>query len=167
MSMPIRFACDGCGKAFSVKDDLAGKKGKCTACGAAMMIPMASVFVANLTPAPMPAPAFHAAPPANVQVVVGPQQPQDAGLPANGLGVAGVVIGGLCLAIAWIPLLNILVIPGTFLGGLLALVGLIVAVSSKRTGVGFPVAGMGLNVIAVTLMVVTNIVAAGALGALK
>ncbi|HTU18694.1 MAG TPA: SHOCT domain-containing protein [Gemmataceae bacterium] len=37
----IDFNCPGCGKAFSVKDDFAGKKTKCQKCGARMMIPSA------------------------------------------------------------------------------------------------------------------------------
>ena len=37
--MSISFACDSCGKAFTVDDKFAGKKGKCKQCGATMQIP--------------------------------------------------------------------------------------------------------------------------------
>jgi DNA-directed RNA polymerase subunit RPC12/RpoP len=35
----IEFSCHSCGKEFSVKDELAGKKGKCAACGEAIVVP--------------------------------------------------------------------------------------------------------------------------------
>jgi ubiquitin-protein ligase/transcription elongation factor Elf1 len=35
----ITFSCDKCGKAFSVDDKLAGRKGKCKACGAPIEVP--------------------------------------------------------------------------------------------------------------------------------
>ena len=37
--MGISFRCPACGKAFSVGDDLAGKKAKCMLCGGMMVVP--------------------------------------------------------------------------------------------------------------------------------
>ena len=37
--MAIRVNCAGCGKAFRVKDELAGKQGKCPACGHMLVVP--------------------------------------------------------------------------------------------------------------------------------
>src|SRR5688572_27988928 len=45
--MPIAFACTGCGKSFKVKDELAGRKAKCS-CGQVVTVPI---------PKPEPAPA--------------------------------------------------------------------------------------------------------------
>src|SRR5580698_1106631 len=39
--MPIAFNC-ACGKSFSVKEEFAGKKTKCPACGAALIVPAVS-----------------------------------------------------------------------------------------------------------------------------
>lgn len=39
-AMAITFAC-GCGKSFSVADELAGKRVKCTACAAVLVVPAA------------------------------------------------------------------------------------------------------------------------------
>src|SRR6185437_6872201 len=36
--MSIEFSC-ACGKRFKVRDELAGKRGKCTGCGKAVLIP--------------------------------------------------------------------------------------------------------------------------------
>src|SRR4051812_32347432 len=38
--MAIDFACPDCGKAFSVKDELAGVRGRCTGCGQTFRVPM-------------------------------------------------------------------------------------------------------------------------------
>jgi hypothetical protein len=38
--MTIKICCMGCGKRYAVKDELAGKKAKCTACGTAIPIPL-------------------------------------------------------------------------------------------------------------------------------
>ena len=37
--MPITVTCEGCGKKLRVKDELAGRKGKCPACGTVLVIP--------------------------------------------------------------------------------------------------------------------------------
>ena len=37
--MPITVTCEGCGKTLKVKEELAGKRGKCPACGALLTIP--------------------------------------------------------------------------------------------------------------------------------
>jgi hypothetical protein len=37
--MPIAFVCPRCGKSYSVDDSLAGRKGRCAACGRAMTVP--------------------------------------------------------------------------------------------------------------------------------
>lgn len=39
--MSIVFSCE-CGKMFSVKDELAGQRGKCTACGSVITVPLVS-----------------------------------------------------------------------------------------------------------------------------
>lgn len=41
--MPIAFACT-CGKGFQVKDEFAGKRTKCPACGAALTVPTAQAL---------------------------------------------------------------------------------------------------------------------------
>src|SRR5437879_4956590 len=52
--MPIPVTC-ACGKRFAAKDELAGKRLKCPACGGAIAIPQPPA--ATKAPAPQPAPA--------------------------------------------------------------------------------------------------------------
>jgi hypothetical protein len=72
------------------------------------------------------------------------QQPQQGPVKgASGLGIASLVCGLVALCVAWVPfcgLIPALVLSG--IGGILGLVGLITATSDKRTGVGFPIAGI-------------------------
>jgi hypothetical protein len=72
------------------------------------------------------------------------QQPQNGLVKgANALGLASFICGIVSLCVAWVPfcgLIPALVLGG--IGGVLGLVGLIAAKSDKRTGVGFPIAGM-------------------------
>ena len=37
--MAIRFCCRGCGKAYTVKDEMAGKRAKCRKCGITLIVP--------------------------------------------------------------------------------------------------------------------------------
>ena len=39
--MPIPVQCQNCGKSMKVKDDMAGKRGKCPQCGSVIEVPMA------------------------------------------------------------------------------------------------------------------------------
>ena len=151
----ISFACQQCGKPFTVSDDLAGKTGRCKQCGSVMRIPARQAepiraetprVLAEVAVPPVAVPAQ------NVQVVVNQQERKS----ANGLGVAGVVLGAIALSGAWIPFLGLLAIPAILLGGILSAVGLLVANSSKRTGVGWPLSGLGLNAAALLILVAIN-----------
>jgi len=42
VAMPITVKCEACGKTLKVKDELAGKRGKCPGCGAVVHVPEAS-----------------------------------------------------------------------------------------------------------------------------
>jgi hypothetical protein len=81
---------------------------------------------------------------------------QEGGKPADGLGVAGVVLGILSALVCWIPVLNIVVIPVVVIGGVLSLVGLFVALGNSRSGAGWPFMGLGLNIFAFVVMLVVN-----------
>src|SRR5213080_944712 len=50
--MPISVTCDGCGKSLKVKDEWAGKRGKCPTCGKTFAIPAAgAAMMAGAAPA--------------------------------------------------------------------------------------------------------------------
>ncbi len=53
--MPITVTCGGCGKTFNVKDEWAGRAGKCPGCGARITVPGAA-FRAQAAPTAPPGP---------------------------------------------------------------------------------------------------------------
>jgi len=61
--MAIKFACPHCGKRFTAKDEQAGKRAKCSACGEVTRIPSQPTREADDSPTPPPVPP--AAPPAD------------------------------------------------------------------------------------------------------
>lgn len=71
--MSIKFSCE-CGKSLSVRDEHAGKKVRCPACGQPTRVPdQESIsLAAEPTPEPMPGPDFGAAPAAPASSVVLP-----------------------------------------------------------------------------------------------
>lgn len=171
--MAIEFDCENCGKHFTVKDGMAGRTGKCTACGTQMKIPYPVEVVAAPVPSPMaarpvfppPQPAYpqpYPQPPANVQVVI--NQPQQ-GKSANGLGVAAVILGILALLVCWLPLVSVLAVPLILLGGLFGIIGLIVALGNGRSGSSWPLVGIGLNALAMVVLIVANVLFFGAAAA--
>jgi dienelactone hydrolase len=61
--MAISFECEGCGKAYSVRDELAGQTGQCKQCGHQMIIPLEPDEVENWIDAPEALPQDRATPP--------------------------------------------------------------------------------------------------------
>ncbi|MBM4038840.1 MAG: hypothetical protein FJ290_10025 [Planctomycetes bacterium] len=100
--MPIPVTCGGCGKTFNVKDDWAGRAGKCPGCGGRITVPGPAPQMAEpaaTPPPPVPpqsqAPPPYAAPPVAPQGYAPPpaRRPRPGGLTA--LAVLNFVFGGL------------------------------------------------------------------------
>ena len=167
--MPIQFACLNCGKSFSVKDELAGKKGKCSACGTPMQVPILATqySIPEYSPparpaeaprvgAPIASPAPAAAPTTVVNVAVGVAMPPERKR-AGGVGIASFVLGLVALLLCWIPLLNLVALPLILIGGLLAVAGIALSLIGRRSGIAWPAIGGVLNAVAFAgFLVVTS-----------
>ena len=102
-----------------------------------------------------PAPVSYASP-----VIVNSQQ---AATSVSGFGIASLVLGILTLLIAWIPLVGIFSIPVAAIGFILGLVGMIISLDARRSGVGMPIAGMVTCAISIVLVfVITGVFAVAA-----
>ena len=160
----IGFACEKCGKEFTVTDDKAGKKGRCKQCGSVMEIPSPAFELEEPEPVTRPmaravqqAPQIQVTPThQNVQVVV--HQPDKS---ANALGVAGVIIGILALMGCWIPFIELITIPLAMISGLLSLVGFFVARSSNQSGTGWPIGGVVANAASIMIALFMSFALAG------
>lgn len=106
--------------------------------------------------APLPAPAAAAVAP--VPQIVQVMMPAASGKSVSGLGIAALVLGiigtvAFCVPFVSLPLAGI----GLVLGG----VGLLVAITGKRHGLAFPIAGVILSIVP---FVIWGVVAAGVVG---
>ena len=72
---------------------------------------------------------------------------------AHSLGIASVILGILAFLICWIPLIGLLGIPLSGLGLLLGIVGLLLAIFRRGHGIGFPIAGAAISLLAIVITV--------------
>ena len=79
----------------------------------------------------------------------------------SSLGIASLILGILALAICWIPILGVLGMPMSGLGLLLGIVGFIIALIRKGSGIGFPIAGSLVSAIALIVAIAVNAAVAG------
>jgi len=150
---------------MKVKDEAAGRKGKCTKCGESvrvpnestvtdpheLQVPAAPELVVVAAPREDSFPAI--APVANVQVNV--QQSKA----SHSLGIASLVLGILSLFVCWLPFI------GTSLAGLgflLGASGLVMAVLRKGTGIGYSIAGTAVSGVALLIGGIWTVAFSGA-----
>ncbi len=178
--MPIAVACPSCGARFNAPDGFAGRKISCTTCKLPLRVPT--------KPGAPPVPAVYEEPDPPVQTVPsapprtrGPRQPDRVVelLPAHraeeteasppsaafsiALGIAALVLGVVAFGLSWIPLIGVFTTALSGLGLLLALVGGLVAIARRGRGVGFPIAGAAVNLLALAVAVGVTLVLHGAL----
>lgn len=67
------------------------------------------------------------------------------------LGIIAIVIGVLAMLVGWVPFLGLLAIPIAAIGLLLAIAGLIIALVKRLQGIGMPILGGAICVVAVVL----------------
>jgi hypothetical protein len=163
----IRFACPACKAPIAVADDIAGKRGKCKHCGAAIEVPQApSAAVA-------PRPSVAASPTSPVDFSDRPQNayagpnvyatsPAPESKAVHSLGIASMVLGILSFFTCWVPFAG-LIFSG--LGLLLGLAGLGMSIARKGAGIGYGIAGtavclVGLGMGAIFMLFVSGVMAA-------
>ena len=150
----IQFDCPHCRKTLRVKDEFAGKRGKCPHCQNVADVPAQSIPPCVPAEAPLDASAptgavAASAPAAAVQPT--PPVPVPAARPvtargASGLGIAALVLGILGIVFCWFPPLGLSL---AFIGLILAAVGLILSTTERKSGVGMPIAGLVVSFVAV------------------
>jgi len=123
MSTEAKCSCQFCNGHISFPAEMAGQMVACPHCGLETKL-----FIPNVTKAPANNPLQNV----SVEIKRG----------VSPFGIASLVLGVIACIFCWIPLLGLLVIPLAFIGLLLAIVGLIMAGVSKKTGFAFPVSGL-------------------------
>ncbi len=80
----------------------------------------------------------------------------------SSLGIAALVLGVLAFLFCWVPLLGAITLPLSGLGALLGIIGIIIALTRKGAGIGFPIAGTAVSVLALVIaLVMTSAMVAG------
>lgn len=154
----IEFTCEYCGFEMKIKDSFAGKKGKCPRCNRVLLVPGQELEERAVTEHDEP--KQQAAGPSRIQAApLSPDpaagsyleraNPPTANLnvnlsgvkSTNGLGIASLVLGILAALICWIPVLGLFGIPLAGLGLLFGIIGFLIALIGRKSGVGMPVSG--------------------------
>jgi hypothetical protein len=71
----------------------------------------------------------------------------------NAMGVTATVLGGLALALCWIPYINVVSILLGGIGLVLALGGLLMGLVDRKSGLGSPITGLFLSVLSVAVAI--------------
>ncbi len=178
----IEFQCLGCGKQLKVKDEVAGKKGKCPKCGAVLLVPSSNIEMLNNESVDV-AEHFDSQPVSRVHQsnqALSPQQPQlehghvqqapsvNVHMPkrTSSLGVVSLILGIVALLFCWVPILGLLSLPLSILGVLLAGIGLLVALTRRGAGIGWPIGGGVVSGLALVVALIQVVFIGGAIEAI-
>lgn len=66
----------------------------------------------------------------------------------SAFGIGSVVAGGLAFLICWVPFVGVITLPVSAIGVLLAVVGMLLSLTKKDTGLGLPIAGLVVSGVA-------------------
>lgn len=144
--MPQTVTCPQCAQRLNIPDSFLSSRAKCPKCGGAIDVPSPS---SATDPASTAVREERATSFAATQT----QKPEASGV-SLGLGIAALVIGLLAFVLALIPCLGMFVaVPLGALGVTLAIVGAAIAFSRQGAGIGFPIAGGVVNVVAIIIAV--------------
>ena len=148
----IHFNCPTCEKSYRVEDRYAGQSTHCKQCGETIRVP-AGVTGRDADSIPAPRVA------ATVAVPVGPvpqaQRPSTSG--AKNMGLAALVLGSIALLASWVPLVGCISLPFAGIGLLLAIIGGIMALTSNGRGIAFPIAGGGVCLLSIGVVIVVSV----------
>ena len=142
----LHFHC-ACGTEIAAPEEYEGRAVTCPNCALAVVArregaPVGPPAAPAYVPVPPPVPAS----PLGYATVVGEAQyGAGQGRRANGLGIAALVLGLVAMLFTWIPFCGLVpTLIFAVIGGILGVVGLIAALSDRRTGIAFPVAGLAV-----------------------
>jgi len=171
----IEFACTSCGKQLKVKDEAAGKKGKCPQCGNMVEVPSAETEV-NLAEIDAPiqpvrrqqAPPVVQPPPLERgHVAQAPSVNVHMPKRSSSLGIVSLILGVVAFLICWIPLIGVVSIPVSALGVLLAAIGLLAALVRRGSGIGWPIGGGAVSGLALAIGIAQVAALGGAAEAIR
>jgi hypothetical protein len=168
--MSIAVACPSCGSKLKVLDKYAGQRIKCPDCGKPLSVPEASLeenvkaFITTEPPSLRDAVARKNASRSEddygEELEDRRQRSGDSGrlqptvhvsIASHSLGIASLVLGVLAFVFSVIPCFGIVSLPVSGLGLLLGVAGGVVCFMRKGSGIGYPIAGAPVNLLALVI----------------
>lgn len=153
----IKVNCPNCSKQFNVKDEAAGDRGRCPSCRTIFQIPMLEdepeklndldtlAEVAQKTKRRPRLERGHvrSSPSINVNM---PKR-------SSSLGIVSLIMGCVGFFFCWIPFIGIISIPLSGIGLILAVIGFVVALGRRGSGIGWPIGGGSVSLIALMVAI--------------
>jgi hypothetical protein len=168
--MSISVVCPKCSNKLKAGDSLAGRTVKCPKCAERFAVPAAHFAggdgpLASVKATPRSSATVREPKPfqnsdreedddreggADVrpQRPVERQEPAKSSMVSHSLGIAALVLGIVSLVISFIPCVGVIGIPLSVLGLLMSAIGSVIAITRKGSGIGFPIAGGAINLLA-------------------
>jgi hypothetical protein len=160
--MPITVSCPSCNTTLRAPNNAAGRKVKCPKCATPFDVPAAGAAPV-MAVAPVP-PSRPAPPPPREDYEDYEEEPAPRRRHASadssavglqsGLGIASMCVGIIGLVFAFIPCMIWFSLPLSGVGLVLGVVGLIVALTRDKQGLGFPIAGSSVSGAAILISVI-------------
>lgn len=163
--MAVTVVCPACGGKLSAPSQLLGRMAKCPQCGQAVKVAPSKESTAE-PPRPVPSRKPRSLPSEPddeaAEIVIRrssgrEERTDDSEAPspglriAYGLGIPSVVLGILAFSFSWIPRVGLLGLPLSGLGLLLGIAGLVIAITHRGRGIGFPIAGSAVSFVALVI----------------
>jgi predicted Zn finger-like uncharacterized protein len=160
--LPVAVHCPSCAARINVSDTMLGRDVKCPKCGQPFRTPDAQQAVRPDRPPPLPTPQVHPdrtiprrdadrSPFADLDDDRPRRRPRRRPGASHSLGIASLILGVVALVLSLIPCVGLLSLPLSGLGLLLGFGGACVALVRSGHGIGYPVAGLGLNLVALVI----------------
>jgi hypothetical protein len=116
----------------------------------------AEIPIAARAPQTVPAQRISTSPPPPIEAGHVPGLPSiNVNLPkrASSLGIAALILGVLAFLLCWVPLVGVLTLPLSGLGLIFGIVGLLISVTRKGSGIGYPIAGGIVSTLALIIAI--------------
>jgi hypothetical protein len=167
-SMAVTVVCPSCNGKLSAPSQLLGRMAKCPQCGQTIKV---APSTDSPTAMPGPPPQLSSRKPrALLSESDAEEADHDATRPkrfagqtedfaksppssriALGLGIPSLILGMIAFLFSWIPLVGLLSMPLSGLGLVLGIAGLVVAIIQRGRGMGFPIAGFAVSLVALVI----------------
>src|SRR5437870_4480381 len=153
--MAITVVCPACGGRLSAPSQLLGRMAKCPQCGQTVKVAPSANSPAEpprAVPSRRPKSSPSELETRTAEIVVkrsGDSETRSRNARISyGLGIPSLVLGTIAFLFSWVPKVSLLSIPLGGLGLLLGIAGLVIAIIQRGRGIGFPIAGSAVSLVA-------------------